>query len=573
MLRRLGSIAGQSTDVPPSAPTITSIAPGNGFLTVNFTPPSSDGGRAITNYQFSVNNGASWTTRSPASVSSPIVISGLTNGVNYNVVIRAVNLEGVGDTSNMVIAKPYTTPTAPQSVTVTNGGGGVSAPTVSISFSAPFSNGGDNITNYQYSLNGGSTWITRSPASITSPLQITGLSNSSVYSVGIRAVNSAGGGTSSGFTSIRPLPSLQSISNPTTPAVSSYPAQSSANNTYRTVNWTVDVANDFSPGTWLVRLIRSSNNTEITRTTTYTTINSTSSSFTLNYSTNSADFNTNVYIVVVLTDSAGQTSSWTSSSVFLPALESTPVTTWNTGSSSQTVSATSLFYPLSSGTFGLQRPSVSTYAGDTASTAPAWDRNSSNNPITSTTFRVSGISPAQSNSLHTEVWTNFSVYEWQLAGRVYLGSWTNTSGGDYVVSSSASANGIVSNSTSLTINNFRSYSGEKNRTWIFFYDINAGAWKGTAGNFTTSTNLASHSGQPYAQRLEETDFTINSWRDWDPSGVSLTKSSNAFGYFYFCNVSIVQRSNSSGATQVNGAEPGFTMSYQYRYSSSSTTYK
>jgi hypothetical protein len=44
-----------------------------------------NGGSAITNYQYSIDGGDSWTTRSPASPSSPMLISGLDNGVAYPV--------------------------------------------------------------------------------------------------------------------------------------------------------------------------------------------------------------------------------------------------------------------------------------------------------------------------------------------------------------------------------------------------------------------------------------------------------------------------------------------------------
>ena len=89
----------------PAAPTITAITSGNRRLTVTFTA-GDDGGRAITNYQYSTNGGDSWTTRSPASSTSPIVITGLTNGTSYNVRIRAVNAAGAGAESNQVAATP-----------------------------------------------------------------------------------------------------------------------------------------------------------------------------------------------------------------------------------------------------------------------------------------------------------------------------------------------------------------------------------------------------------------------------------------------------------------------------------
>lgn len=89
----------------PAAPTITSITPSNGTLSVAFTAGASNGS-AISNYQFSTNNGANWTTRSPVATTSPISISGLSNGTAYNIRIRAVNGAGNGDSSTAVSATP-----------------------------------------------------------------------------------------------------------------------------------------------------------------------------------------------------------------------------------------------------------------------------------------------------------------------------------------------------------------------------------------------------------------------------------------------------------------------------------
>jgi hypothetical protein len=89
----------------PAAPTITSITPSSGTLSVAFTAGATNGS-AITNYEFSTNNGANWTVRSPVATTSPISISGLTNGTAYNVRLRAVNAAGAGDSSTAVSATP-----------------------------------------------------------------------------------------------------------------------------------------------------------------------------------------------------------------------------------------------------------------------------------------------------------------------------------------------------------------------------------------------------------------------------------------------------------------------------------
>ena len=87
--------SGTTAATTPSAPTITAITAGNQQLSVAFTAGAT-GGSALTNYKFSTDGGSNWTAVSPASTSSPVVITGLTNGTVYNVQIRAVNAVGDG---------------------------------------------------------------------------------------------------------------------------------------------------------------------------------------------------------------------------------------------------------------------------------------------------------------------------------------------------------------------------------------------------------------------------------------------------------------------------------------------
>lgn len=100
------SIAAAAT--VPLAPTINSITPGDGQLSVAFTT-GGNGGSAITNYKYSTNGGISFTACSPAQTTSPIIITGLTNGTSYNVQIRAVNAIGDGAAT----ASTAGTPVAP----------------------------------------------------------------------------------------------------------------------------------------------------------------------------------------------------------------------------------------------------------------------------------------------------------------------------------------------------------------------------------------------------------------------------------------------------------------------------
>jgi titin len=81
----------------------------------------------------------------------------------------------------------------------------------SIAFTAPASDGGATITNYQYSTDNGTTWKALSPADATTPVVITtrsdaasALANGTTYRVKLRAVNAAGSGTASLAVSVTP---------------------------------------------------------------------------------------------------------------------------------------------------------------------------------------------------------------------------------------------------------------------------------------------------------------------------------------------------------------------------------
>jgi hypothetical protein len=89
-----------------AAPTITSITASSGALSVAFTAPTLNGGAPISNYKYSLDNGTTWITRSPASTSSPLVIGGVTNGTNYQVKLLAINSQGDGAASSAVSGTP-----------------------------------------------------------------------------------------------------------------------------------------------------------------------------------------------------------------------------------------------------------------------------------------------------------------------------------------------------------------------------------------------------------------------------------------------------------------------------------
>lgn len=168
----------------PAAPTGLSATAGDASAIISFTA-GSDGGSAITNYQYSTNAGSSWTALSPADTTSPVTITGLTNGTAYNILLRAVNAIGNGTASASVAV----TPVAPKVVdyTVINSGGNVAVAAVlnkpgGGSFTGLFRTIVDVHRNGVYLGNG---FVTFNPGTTTAvPLVLSGISfTSGTYNV------------------------------------------------------------------------------------------------------------------------------------------------------------------------------------------------------------------------------------------------------------------------------------------------------------------------------------------------------------------------------------------------------
>jgi hypothetical protein len=100
----------------PDAPTSLSGVAGNGAIYVLFTQ-SGNGGSAITNYQYSTDDGATFRAFSPAQTFSPVAITAassdgttaLLNGTGYTVKLKAVNSVGASVESSSITDMPTTT--------------------------------------------------------------------------------------------------------------------------------------------------------------------------------------------------------------------------------------------------------------------------------------------------------------------------------------------------------------------------------------------------------------------------------------------------------------------------------
>jgi titin len=180
----------------PDAPSGLVATPGDGTLSVSFVEPASTGGETITNYAYSTDGNEPYTEFETPQTTSPVTISGLTNGVSYIIGLKAVNRAGAGAASSTISAKPYIVPTFPTSLEAMEWSSGV----VSISFTAGDS-GGSDITHYYASVDGGDDVLLSFTAS---PVLVTGLTDGVSYSIQLKAANAAGASAASAAVTVTP---------------------------------------------------------------------------------------------------------------------------------------------------------------------------------------------------------------------------------------------------------------------------------------------------------------------------------------------------------------------------------
>ncbi|SHH10587.1 Fibronectin type III domain-containing protein [Jatrophihabitans endophyticus] len=168
----------------PNGPGDVTLTPGDERFTASFPVPDANGA-PITGYQVSLDGGQTWQTLDATSANGTVTgtVTGLMNGVTYSVQLRAVNYAGTGWASKAQDVTPASKPGAPTGAVATAGDG-----QASVSFTAPYSDGGAVISSYT---------VTASPggASATcpgSPCTVTGLDNGTTYTFTVRATNDIG---------------------------------------------------------------------------------------------------------------------------------------------------------------------------------------------------------------------------------------------------------------------------------------------------------------------------------------------------------------------------------------------
>ena len=125
---RIGSFRFANCGAPPAtepgAPTAVTASAGNGQATVSFAAPASDGGSPITSYTVTSTPGS----LAASGPSSPITVTGLTNGTAYTFTVHATNAIGSGPESAPSNSVTPTAATPPTITTTSLLGGRVNTP-------------------------------------------------------------------------------------------------------------------------------------------------------------------------------------------------------------------------------------------------------------------------------------------------------------------------------------------------------------------------------------------------------------------------------------------------------------
>lgn len=217
----------------PDAPTAVSALPSKQSATVKWTLPASNGGSAITSFTATSNPGNISATVNSATATS-VSVTGLANGTTYTFTVVAKN--AVGSSAPSEASAPVTTfdvASAPQGVIATEGNA-----QATINWVIPSSNGGTPITGYKVTTSPADVPVKTVTGGSTTQTTVTGLTNGTLYSFTVVAVNFVGDSASSD-------PSNPVI--PSGPPAAPETASATAGVEKATVTWTAPLSDGGSP--------------------------------------------------------------------------------------------------------------------------------------------------------------------------------------------------------------------------------------------------------------------------------------------------------------------------------------
>ena len=178
---------------------LSAITSTTSSVTIPFLP-GYDGGLPISAYTATIYSGSTIVGTSSGS-SSPLTVTGLSNGTTYTTTLTATNALG---TSPPASGPAFKTPGVPGAPTI--GTATLSGNDVSVAFTAS-TNNGTTVTSYIATSNPGNITATGS----SSPIVVSGLAGSTSYNFTVQAVNIVGTGAASASSNSVTTPNFLSV--------------------------------------------------------------------------------------------------------------------------------------------------------------------------------------------------------------------------------------------------------------------------------------------------------------------------------------------------------------------------
>jgi subtilase family serine protease len=193
-----------ATVTVPGAPTNLAATGSNARVALSWSAPSSNGGSSVTGYKvYRGTTSGTETLLTSVGTTTSYSDTAVTNGTTYYYEVSAVNGVGEGAKSAEASATPATTPGAPQGLTARQ----ATSKGVTLTWSAPASNGGAAITGYKLNRSTRSgretSYVTVSCTTSTCSYTDTGTNSRTTYYYNVAATNRVGTGPVSNQASAR----------------------------------------------------------------------------------------------------------------------------------------------------------------------------------------------------------------------------------------------------------------------------------------------------------------------------------------------------------------------------------
>lgn len=180
----------------PSASVITGVRLGASSVQVSFHLGATNGS-PVTSSRVTLQPGGKLCFVNSSAYNQSCQIAGLVPGARYQAHVISSNALGSSPMSSSYGFTAIGIPSAPQGLAVR-----AALRSALVSFKAPLSAGGSPVTLYQYSINGGRSWLNSLYGKGLS-FPVTGLQSGTTYSIGVRAFNAAGSGLPSKFVPVK----------------------------------------------------------------------------------------------------------------------------------------------------------------------------------------------------------------------------------------------------------------------------------------------------------------------------------------------------------------------------------